>query len=101
MKNIFISAVAVITMLVWGNVQLAHAQDTIKKVLVKKPAVVKTSTTVVMPAGTKPAAVDPKTGKLPIPINPKTGRPYTKYGYGPYATNKYDATKATRTADSL
>jgi len=84
-----------------GRLQFANGQDTIKKAIVKKSAVVKSSATVVMPANAKPAAIDPKTGKPVIPINPKTGRPYTKYGYGAYAANKYDATKATRTADSL
>lgn len=61
-------------------------QDTIKKATTVKKTVTTTK------------AVGSKTG---IPINPKTGRPYTKYGYGAYATKKYDAIKAARTADSL
>lgn len=69
-----------------GNLQ-GFCQDTIKKTTVVKKAVT---------AITK--AVDSKTG---IPINPKTGRPYSRYGYGAYANKKYDATKAARTADSL
>jgi len=95
MRNILVPLFALITLLT-----SASAQDTVKKTEVKKPGVVKTSTTVVMPAGTKPAAIDPKTGKPIPPINPKTGKPYTKYGYGAYANNKYDA-KAAHTADSL
>jgi hypothetical protein len=95
MRNILVPLFALITLLT-----SASAQDTVKKSVVKKPGVVKTSTTVVMPAGTKAATIDPKTGKPLPPINPKTGKPYTKYGYGAYANNKYDA-KAAHTADSL
>jgi len=85
-----------------NSLQFVNGQDTIKKTIVKKPAVVKSATTVVMPANSKPAAIDPKTGKpITPPINPKTGKPYTKYGYGAYAANKYDASKTTRKADSL
>ena len=65
-----------------------NAQDT-----VKKSKVVNTTTT------NKKTAIPASSNA--IPINPKTGRPYTKYGYGAYAKNRYDATKATRTADSL
>jgi hypothetical protein len=61
---------------------LAQAQDTLKKV-----------TTVMSTATTA--------SKTSIPINPKTGRPYSKYGYGAYANKKYDATKAAQKADSL
>src|SRR5476651_1682394 len=91
MRNIFISVFAVSIILFAGSIELAKAQDSVKKTdVVKKPATVKAP------------AIDPATGNPPpIPINPKTGRPYTKYGYGYYATNKYDATKAGRTADSL
>lgn len=68
-----------------SNLQ-GFSQDTVKKATAVKKTVVTA----------KP--VDSKTG---IPINPKTGRPYSKYGYGAYANKKYDATKAARTADSL
>ena len=65
-----------------------NAQDT-----VKKAKVVNTTT------ANKKTAIP--TSSKAIPINPKTGKPYTKYGYGAYAKNKYDATQATRKADSL
>ena len=65
-----------------------NAQDTVKKAKVVNTTTINKKTAI-------PASSNA------IPINPKTGRPYTKYGYGAYAKNRYDATKATRTADSL
>lgn len=56
------------------------AQDSIKKAIVKK--------TVVKPAVAKPGV---------IPINPKTGRPYSRYGYGSYAKTY----KTQHVADSI
>ncbi|GAB2974114.1 hypothetical protein GCM10027049_05400 [Mucilaginibacter puniceus] len=86
MNNYFLLRISVLMLILSVCTLHGHAQDTVKKATtVKKTA-----------ATTK--AVDSKTG---IPINPKTGRPYTKYGYGAYATQKYDATKTARAADSL
>lgn len=81
-------------------VTFANAQDTIKKTVVKKPAVTKTSTTVVLPAGVKPTGIKGATGITGVPINPKTGRPYTHWGYGAYAQKPYNAADA-RKADSI
>src|ERR1700761_5735563 len=89
MRTIFISGFAVLVLLFSGSTELVKAQDTVKKtVVVKKPAVI------------KPLAIDPATGKPIIPINPRTGRPYTKY-FGYSAKNKYDPAKAAHVADSL
>ena len=49
-----------------------NAQDTVKKAAAK-------------PATTKSAVTATKPVKSGIPINPKTGRPYGKWGYGAYA----------------
>lgn len=84
-------------------VTVASAQDTIKKTVVKKPAITKTSTTVVMPPGTRPTGakgVSGATGSTHVPINPKTGRPYSHWGYGTYAQKPYNAAAAHK-ADSL
>jgi hypothetical protein len=86
MKNFFISGFAVFMILFSGSTAFVNAQDTIKKPVVKK-AIVKL-------AIKKPATIDPATGK---PINLKTGRPYTKWGYG---SHKYNAAAAHK-ADSL
>jgi hypothetical protein len=59
------------------------AQDSVKKATVKKTIVAKPVITAAQPGG--------------IPINPKTGRPYSKYGYGPYAKTF----RARQKADSL
>ena len=88
MNNHFLLRSIALILLVSVCTISVNAQDT-----VKKAKVVNTTTTnkkTAIPASTKA-----------IPINPKTGKPYTKYGYGAYAKNRYDATKATRTADSL
>jgi hypothetical protein len=60
-----------------------NAQDSVKKAVVKKTLVTKP----VIPAA-KPGA---------IPINPKTGKPYSKYGYGAYAKTF----KSQQKADSI
>ncbi|HEY0245822.1 MAG TPA: hypothetical protein VGC01_09685 [Mucilaginibacter sp.] len=86
MRNIFISGFTVLFILFSGNVEIVKAQDSIKKTTVIKK-------TVVNPAVTNPAAISPATGKPAVPINPKTGKPYSKWGYGAYSKNKYDATK--------
>lgn len=67
------------------------AQDTVKKVVAAKKTVATKTTS----KTTAPAAVNG------VPINPKTGRPYTRYGYGAYTKNKYNAAQAARKADSL
>jgi len=88
MNNHFLLRSIALILLVSVCTISVNAQDT-----VKKAKVVNTTTT------NKKTAI-PASSKA-IPINPKTGKPYTKYGYGAYAKNRYDATKATRTADSL
>jgi hypothetical protein len=71
--------VSILLLLLSGTATLAYAQDSLKKTIVVKKATV------------APA----KSGA--IPINPKTGKPYSRYGYGAYAKT-YKATKA---GDSL
>jgi len=88
MKNTFIPTFALLFMFLTASVQTLQAQDTLKKTSTVKKAVV------------KPLAIDPATGKPRVPINPKTGKPYSKYGYGYYSKYK-NAGKAAHTADSL
>jgi hypothetical protein len=80
MTNNFVLRASILMLLLSsGTITVSHAQDSVKKTsIVKKTAI----------QATKPGA---------IPINPKTGRPYTKYGYGAYAKTY----QATRAADSL
>ncbi len=52
------------------------------------------------PAKKQIAAPAAKTAPNGVPINPKTGRPYSHYAYGAFAKNKYDVAAA-RKADSL
>jgi acid phosphatase family membrane protein YuiD len=80
MKNYFTLKLTFITLLLSGVMITTHAQDSVKKVVVKKA---------VNAAITKPANG--------VPINPKTGKPYTKYGYGSYSKTY----KEQQTADSL
>jgi len=62
----------ILLLLALGTPILSHAQDTLKKTTVaNKPVVTKPTT--------KGAPVAVKSG---IPINPKTGKPYGKWGYG-------------------
>jgi hypothetical protein len=86
MNNYFLLRISFLALILSVFNLYGYTQDTVSKATTVKKAVTTTK------------AVDKKTG---IPINPKTGRPYTKYGYGAYATKKYDATKAARTTDSL
>ena len=79
MKKYFTLKLTLITLLLSGIIYTAHAQDSVKKVVVKKT---------VNAAATKPGS---------IPINPKTGKPYTRYGYGSYSKTY----KEQQTADSL
>jgi hypothetical protein len=78
MKINFLLKLSLILMLVMGAT-FSQAQDSVRKTVVKK--------TIVKPA-VPAAAVKPGA----IPINPKTGRPYSKYGYGTYAKT-YQATQ--------
>jgi hypothetical protein len=96
MRNVLMHLVVAFVLLI----SAANAQDTIKRTVVKKPTVTKTSTTVVLPPGAKPAGVKGATGATGVPINPKTGRPYSHWGYGAYAQKPHNAAAA-RKADSL
>ena len=87
MNNYFLLRISALMLILSVCNLQGFTQDSLKK----STAVKKTVTTTAK-------AVDSKTG---IPINPKTGRPYSKYGYGAYANKNYDARKVTRTADSL
>ncbi|MEO8886590.1 MAG: hypothetical protein ABI367_11045 [Mucilaginibacter sp.] len=91
MNNYFLPRLIALILFVSAFTTNGMAQDSLKKAVTAKKRVVTTTT--------QKASVP--TAATGIPINPKTGRPYTKYGYGAYAKNKYDATKAARKADSL
>ncbi|MDB5029806.1 MAG: hypothetical protein JWP71_527 [Mucilaginibacter sp.] len=73
--------ISILILLLSGIVMFGRAQDTLTQPPVKKQ--------IAKPAAAKPGGA--------IPINPKTGRPYTKYGYGSYAK----AYRAAQIADSL
>src|SRR5215217_6729238 len=64
---------------------LAQAQDTVKRAAIKPAAKPATA------AATKPVISG-------IPINPKTGRPYSKWGYGTKATTADTGKKTTALA---
>lgn len=87
MNNYFLLRISALMLIISVCNLQGFAQDSVNKATTVK----KTVTT----------AAKPTTAKTGIPINPKTGRPYSRYGYGAYANKQYDATKATRTADSL
>ncbi|MDB4924766.1 MAG: hypothetical protein JWR23_822 [Mucilaginibacter sp.] len=72
--------ISILILLLSGIVMFGRAQDTLKQTTVKKQ--------IAKPAPAKPGA---------IPINPKTGKPYTKYGYGSHAKTYREA----QIADSL
>jgi len=78
MKNYFMLRLPLLLLMLFGYLAIARAQDSVKKTVVKKPA------TIVKPA-TKPGS---------IPINPKTGKPYSRYGYGTYAKTYREQLKA-------
>lgn len=88
MNNHFLLRSTVLILLISVFTLSVNAQDTVKKATVAKTTTINKKTAV------------PSTSKG-IPINPKTGKPYSKYGYGAYAKNQYNATKAARTADSI
>jgi hypothetical protein len=80
MKNNFMLKLPLLMLMLTVGSLLAHAQDSVKHTVVK------------------PAAGH-------IPINPKTGRPYSRYGYGAYAKTykaklAADSIKKTNTATS-
>lgn len=79
MKNYFMLKLPLLLLAMFGYLAIAQAQDSVKKAPVKKPA------TVVKPATAKQGG---------IPINPKTGKPYSKYGYGAYAKTYRQQLKA-------
>lgn len=80
MKNHFILKLSLLLLVLFGFLANTEAQDSVKKVIVKK------TTTVV-----KPADAGRQGG---IPINPKTGKPYSRYGYGAYAKTYHEQLKA-------
>ena len=90
MKNNFISAAALIMLLLIAGVQITCAQDSVKKIVKK---------TVVKPRAAKTLPIDPATGKPKIPINPKTGRPYSIY-HGYVSNPKYAAANKTVVTDT-
>lgn len=75
----FYKNLVIVLLITIGNTFTGRAQDTLKKVAASKPATTK-ATTAAKPGG--------------IPINPKTGRPYSRYGYGAYAKTYKAQTKA-------
>ncbi|GAA4095658.1 hypothetical protein [Mucilaginibacter panaciglaebae] len=79
MKNYFMLRLPLLLLALFGYLAIASAQDSVNKAVVKKPA------TVAKPATAKPGG---------IPINPKTGKPYSRYGYGTYAKTYRERLKA-------
>ncbi|MFD2147915.1 hypothetical protein [Mucilaginibacter antarcticus] len=73
MNNPFMLKLSLLLLMLTTGAALANAQDTLKKVTPAKATVKK--------AGA-------------IPINPKTGRPYSKYGYGTHAATYKSKLKA-------
>ncbi len=77
------------------NITTVNAQDTIKK-----PTVV--TGTAVKASNAKPVATAAKPVVSGIPINPKTGRPYSKWGFGTnakaYQAQKEDSAQKATTA---
>lgn len=76
MKNHFMLRQLPLLLMSFVFFATAQGQDSLKKVAVKK------TTTVVKPATNG------------IPINPKTGKPYSRYGYGTYAKTYHEKLKA-------
>ncbi|MFD2873607.1 hypothetical protein ACFS5N_14070 [Mucilaginibacter ximonensis] len=81
MKNQFMLRLSLLLLVLFGFLAHTRAQDSVKKAVVKK------TTTVVKPANTTNHTAG-------IPINPKTGRPYSRYGYGAYAKTYHEQLKA-------
>jgi len=79
MKNYFILRLSLLLLMFIGFSAITLAQDSVKKAVVKTPAAVK-PVSAAHPGG--------------VPINPKTGRPYSRYGYGSYAKTYHDQLKA-------
>jgi hypothetical protein len=61
----------IILLVISGNIILSQAQDTIKRAVTKPVA--------------KPTVTASKAVSSGVPINPKTGKPYGKWGYGTQA----------------
>jgi hypothetical protein len=80
MKNNFMLKLSLLILMLTNGLIMANAQDSVKKTVVKKTVV------------TKPIAGAAKPGA--VPINPKTGRPYSRYGYGTYAKTYKEQVKA-------
>src|SRR4051812_15482967 len=79
----FFKSLRVVLLFIVANTHFSYAQDSVKKAPVKPTA--------------KPVVATSKPVTSGIPINPKTGKPYGKWGYGTQA-KAYQAQKKT---DSL
>ncbi|MCC8424198.1 hypothetical protein [Mucilaginibacter sp. UR6-11] len=71
MKNQFMLKLSLSLLIITVCLTAVKAQDSVKKTVVKKTIV------------TNPVVNPIRPGT--VPINPKTGRPYSRYGYGAYA----------------
>ena len=71
MRSTFRLKFNIVFALIFCGIAIANGQDTIKRATTKPVA--------------KVAATTAKPVTSGIPINPKTGRPYSKWGYGKYA----------------
>jgi hypothetical protein len=80
MNNYFMLKLSLLMLMLTVGLTAVHAQDSVKKTVVKKTVVAKPAAGVIKP-GT-------------IPINPKTGRPYSRYGYGTHAKTYREQVKA-------
>lgn len=78
MKNYFMLRIPLLLLVTFGYLAIARAQDSVKKAPVKKPSTV----------------IKPTAKQGGIPINPKTGKPYSRYGYGAYAKTYHEQLKA-------
>jgi hypothetical protein len=83
MKIKFVFKLSLIVLLLAVTIT-SRAQDSVNKTTPVKKNLVK-------------PVINPTTGKV-VPINPKTGKPYTRYGY--YGTHKADSTHAANAADT-
>lgn len=81
----FVKSLRVISLLIVVNTCFGYAQDSVKKIA--KPAL-------------KPVVATAKPITSGIPINPKTGKPYGKWGYGTQA-KAYQAQKKSDSISSL
>jgi hypothetical protein len=79
MKNYSKLKLPLVLLMLFGYLTAAQAQDSVKRTVIKKVT------------ATKPV-ITAKPGS--VPINPKTGRPYSRYGYGAYAKTYRTQVKA-------